>query len=113
MQINSYSFGKIVIEGQKYTNDIILYPDKIKDSWWRKEGHKLHLEDLEEVIYFSPDHLLIGTGNSGLMKVPKDIITHLNNKGIKVTVKKTDQIVKEYNQKNHLKNTVAALHLTC
>jgi len=41
--IEHYSFGRIVIDGKEYTKDLIIYPDKIRANWWRKEGHKLRL----------------------------------------------------------------------
>ena len=47
MLIESYSFGKISINGKIYHSDVIIFPDRVYDSWWRKEGHILHLEDLK------------------------------------------------------------------
>jgi hypothetical protein len=39
--IESYKFGEIIITGKKYDSDLIIYPDHIDSSWWRKEGHLL------------------------------------------------------------------------
>ena len=39
--IESYNFGKIKIKGKTYTYDLILYPDKVDDHWWRIAGHIL------------------------------------------------------------------------
>jgi len=33
--IESYSFGQMVIDGQEYTSDLIIFPDRINSSWWR------------------------------------------------------------------------------
>ena len=44
--MKSYSFGRMVIEGKTYTSDILLYPNKIDDSWWRKSSHLLLKGDL-------------------------------------------------------------------
>ena len=46
--IESYKFGAIVINGKKYTSDIIVFPEHVIDGWWRKEGHRLHVEDIED-----------------------------------------------------------------
>jgi len=54
MMIEHYSFGKITIDGQTYTSDLIIYPGKIDTSWWRKEGHNLQVEDLKDVLIDSP-----------------------------------------------------------
>lgn len=111
MKIYSYNFGKIVINGKEYTNDVIIFPDYVRSSWWRKEGHKLHLEDLKEVFEYNPDFLIIGTGNSGLMKVPQKLSSQIKNKGINLIIEKTPRAVKKFNKKQS--NTIAALHLTC
>ena len=36
--------------------------------WWRRRGHELVLEDLEEVLEELPEHLLVGTGAQGRMR---------------------------------------------
>jgi hypothetical protein len=46
MMITSYDFGHIIIDGKRYTSDLIVFPDRVKVGWWRKEGHRLQLEDL-------------------------------------------------------------------
>ena len=50
MIINSYDFGKIIMDGKHYTTDLLVFLDKIKADWWRKEGHRLQIADLKEVI---------------------------------------------------------------
>ncbi|MHA1839475.1 MAG: hypothetical protein ACTSYO_05915 [Candidatus Ranarchaeia archaeon] len=37
--IDKYEFGCIVIRGQEYTSDVIVFPDRVIDGWWRKERH--------------------------------------------------------------------------
>jgi len=53
--IESYSFGYIIINGNKYTSDVIVFPDKIKSNWWRKSGHLLLEEDISEILKFMPE----------------------------------------------------------
>ncbi len=112
--IDSYSFGSIVVEGKRYTHDIIVFPGKVKEEWWRKEGHSLSLEDLEEVIEFSPEILVVGTGYFGVMKVPEEVKEALERKGISVIVEKTKQAVETFNRLlKEGKKVVGAFHLTC
>lgn len=112
--IEKYSFGNIRINGNSYSNDVIIFPEEVLPSWWRKEGHNLHMEDLQEVIKRTPDYLIIGTGYNGLMKVPQNLIIQLEEMGIKTIVKKSGDAVKEYNKLAKEKKRVAAgLHLTC
>lgn len=113
MTIEHYSFGRIVVNGKTYTQDLIIFPDRINSSWWRKEGHLLQLEDLQEVIKEKPELLIIGTGYYGVMKVPEELLSILRAKGIEVIIKKTAEAVEVYNKNCLEKKTVACLHLTC
>ena len=111
--IDSYTFGEIVIDGQPYTNDVIIYPDHVDGSWWRKSGHNLVPDDIRDVLQDSPDTLIVGTGASGVMKVPEDTKGVVREKGIELIVERTHQAVEEYNRRKDQENAVAALHLTC
>jgi hypothetical protein len=114
MKIDKYAFGKIVIEGKTYTSDVIIYPEKVDPSWWRKEGHRLQLADLETVIREKPDILIIGTGNAGAMDVPRETLSFLRSQGIDVRVAPTEKAVEIFNSSHgENKKIVAALHLTC
>ncbi|MBI5043219.1 MAG: hypothetical protein HZC10_05190 [Nitrospirae bacterium] len=63
MQITHYSFGKIDIDGKTYTSDVIIYPDKVDASWWRKEGHYLQIEGMPDALKNEkPEIIIIGTG---------------------------------------------------
>jgi hypothetical protein len=111
--IDSYSFGKIVIDGKMFTSDVIIYPDKINDKWWRKSGHLLQKEDLTDIINFNPEVLIVGTGDDGLMKIPNDTKRFLESKGIELIFKETSKACDIYNKLNDKGRIVAALHLTC
>lgn len=62
--IDSYEFGRIAVDGKNYTSDVIIFPDKVLDGWWRKNGHSLHLQDLKKVLEAEPkpEVLVVGTG---------------------------------------------------
>jgi len=111
--IELYSFGRIVVDGKEYTSDVIIYPDHVDGNWWRKEGHRLQVADIEKVIEEKPEILIIGTGDSGLMAVPKEIENYITSRGIKLVVDTTKEACDAYNQLSQLGKTIAALHLTC
>jgi hypothetical protein len=111
--IDSYTFGEIVIDGQPYTNDVIIYPDHVDGSWWRKKGHNLVPDDIRDVLQYGPDTLIVGNGASGVMKVPEDTKDVIRNKGIELIVERTGRAVEEYNRRKDQQRVVAALHLTC
>ncbi|MHC4703718.1 MAG: MTH938/NDUFAF3 family protein, partial [Planctomycetota bacterium] len=71
MHIDSYQFGKIVIDGTPYDSDCFILGDSVHANWWRKQGHLLEVEDLQLVIAAKPSVLVVGCGASGMMKVPE------------------------------------------
>jgi len=113
MIIAHYSFGKIVIDGRTYTSDVIIYPGRVDDTWWRKEGHRLQAEDLTAVVEAGPEAVVIGTGNLGLMKVSAEAKAYLQSRGIEVHPARTGRAVDLFNTLQDRKRTVACLHLTC
>lgn len=114
MKISHYSFGKMVIDGVEYQADLIVFPNSIYKSWWRKEGHSLCLEDLTEVLKRDIEVLVVGTGAYGKMKVPESLISELRSRGIDVKVSETEKAVIQFNNLFEQNKKVAgAFHLTC
>lgn len=114
MRIDEYAFGKITVDGQTYTSDIIITPDTIIDSWWRKEGHRLDKQDLNDILNAKPDCVLVGTGYYGRMSVPPETIQYLQSKNIQIEYAPTGEALKQLNQlQRQCARVVTALHLTC
>jgi hypothetical protein len=111
--IDSYEFGRIVINGKRYDSDLIVFSDKVRSGWWRKEGHRLHVEDLKEVLEVKPEVLVVGTGYSGLMTVPPETRKYIESTGIELMVQKTTEACETFNRLVKSRKVVAALHLTC
>lgn len=112
MNIDSYDFGRMEINGKLYKKDLIILPDKIIDNWWREEGHLLQISDLFEVFEIKFDILIIGTGAYGFMKISEDLIEKLNDMKIEYYILETPKAVKKFNEiKNKIKS--GAFHLTC
>lgn len=113
-QIESYSFGRITVDGKTYTDDLIILPTGVRPGWWRKEGHNLHQDDLQEVVNAKASILVIGTGNLGRMQVPGDTLAYLQAHGISPIVERTAEACQRYNELAQQGRAVAAaLHLTC
>ncbi len=113
MNINSYHFGLIVIDGEGYTSDLIVFPDRVRDDWWRKTGHELSLEDIAEVMAENPEVLVVGTGDSGLMKVLPEVEQSLEAQGIRLVVQPTERACNTYNQLCCSQKVVGVFHITC
>ena len=113
--IDSYSFGCMVLDGKRYTKDLIILPDgAIVHPWWRKTGHALAISDVRDVIAASPEILVVGTGSPGLMQPEGDLCKELEAMGIETRVMPTNEAVEEYNTlRGQGKNVAACFHLTC
>lgn len=114
MHIDSYQFGKIVINGVSYSSDIIILGDSVQSNWWRKQGHSLSAEDIEPIITAKPSVLIVGCGASGLMDVPDQTRQVLQEHGIQLESLDTYKAVQRFNELSQSgENVAAALHLTC
>lgn len=112
-EIERYRFGRITVDGQDYTRDLIITPGGVTENWWRIKGHSLALEDLAGALEAKPEVLVIGQGSFGQMKVPAETLEHLEKAGIEVIVQPTGAACEAYNRTREYRRTVAALHLTC
>ncbi len=111
--IENYEFGKMVVDGQAYSADLVLLPGRINSAWWRQQGHTLSLADLQDVLAEEIEVLVIGTGFFGLMKVTSEVEQAAAAKGIQLLVQKTKAAVQKYNELAARKRTAGAFHLTC
>jgi len=114
MKIESYSFGLIKIEGQEFKSDLIIYPDRVDDKWWRKEGHLLQMEDLTDIFALKPEVLIVGQGLPGLMQVDQKVEEYCRDHNIELFSLPTTEAAEKYNELAKKKPlVVAAFHLTC
>lgn len=111
-RIDAYQFGRIVVDGQQETQDLIIVPDRVVRNWWRQDGHSLVLHDLQDVLEELPEQLLIGTGAHGRLRPDPAALDRLRARGIKVEVLLTAAAVRRYGELDPAR-TAAALHLTC
>ncbi len=111
--IDSYEFGEIIVDGKTYTSDVIIFPDKVQGEWWRKEGHRLSVEDVKDIVAAKPEVVIVGTGYSGFLEVLSKTRHFLENENIELFVYNTKKACRKYNELFKTKRVVAALHLTC
>jgi len=114
MHIDSYKFGKIIINGKEYSSDCIVFGNSVKSNWHRKKGHLLSDNDLQSVIKNKPTLLIVGSGKSGKMKIPNETRHYLLEEEIQLEIVDTSKAIKRFNElsKTGVK-IAAALHLTC
>jgi len=111
-RIDGYRFGRVVVDGKEQTRDVIVLPERVVSDWWRADGHRLVLADLEEVIDELPERLLVGTGAYGQMHPDPEALEQLRQRGVEVEALPTEEAVRRYGELDP-RLTAAALHLTC
>jgi hypothetical protein len=105
--IESYSFGRMVIDGIRYTKDVIIFPDsRIVSPWWRNQGHVLTADDLRELI-------VCGTGAMGVMRPTPELQENLAARNIEFIAQKSARAVETYNNLSGNKRVGGCFHLTC
>lgn len=114
VHIDDYEYGKITIDGEEYTDDVIIYSDHVEGEWWRDEGHAVHKKDVEKIIEEPPEVFIIGKGSQGRLHLLPETRRALENQGVEVIKKKTDRAFRIFNKMvEEDKDVVAVLHLTC
>jgi hypothetical protein len=112
-RIESYRFGRIVIDGHPYSKDLLILPTGVIPNWRRTHGHEVNPLDLKLVLDAAPELLVIGSGAHGRMQVQTATFEILKKSGIDVRVQKTPQACELFNAERLGTRTAAALHLTC
>lgn len=112
--IDAFRFGRIVVDGRSYGSDIKIVGGRVVSHWWRRSGHRVERADLEDILAVSPEVLVIGKGQPGLMKVSPDLRRHLAAQGIEVIEERTPRAVETFNRLYAAGRRVAAgFHVGC
>lgn len=112
--IESYSPGRIVIDGRAYRRDVVIYPHRVDAIWWRAKGHELAVEDLTDVMADPPQVLVVGTGQYGRLVVLPETEQALTAKNVRLVAQPTEAACRTFNDLlSKGQRAVAALHLAC
>jgi len=112
--IESFSFGRMVVDGKMYSNDLIIYPDgRVEDSWWRQSGHRMTVADISGLIAAMPDVIVTGTGVYGYMKPDGAVSEALKEKEIGFVPEPTGQAWQTYNKLAGESRVGACFHVGC
>jgi hypothetical protein len=111
-RIAGYRFGHLIVDGEEQTRDVVILPDRVLTNWWRADGHRLVLKDLDDVLEELPERLVVGTGAYGQMRPDPDALEQLRRRGVEVEALPTAEAVRRYGELDP-RRTAAALHLTC
>jgi hypothetical protein len=113
LHIDEYGFWKIVIDGKKYDEDVMITPKGEVKEWRRVKVHEVCVKDLEPIEGEEFDVLIIGTGYFGVVKVLSEVEEWAKKKGVELVAVPTKEACRVYNEVSGKRRAVAALHLTC
>jgi hypothetical protein len=112
--ITEFSFGRIVVDGKICNNDIKIIQGKLVPDWWRKSGHTVDVEDVQDALEAEPEILIIGKGKPGYMKLTDALRRYLKDHHIQLIDEPTADAVKMYNQLvNKGKRVSGGFHVGC
>ena len=112
--ITEFSFGKIVVNGKIYKNDIKIVDGRVISDWWRKSGHRVEVEDITDILEAEPEVVVIGKGSPGLLKSTASLRDYLTANHIELIEKKTSEAINVFNGLHQQGRKVAAgFHISC
>jgi hypothetical protein len=105
----------VVVDGVELNRDVIVLPNRVLRNWWRRDGHSLVIEDLEDVLEELPERLIVGCGHSSRLEPDPTVIDALGRRGVKVEALSTGEAVARFEEleARNPAAVAAALHLTC
>ena len=109
-----FSFGRIVVDGQTCNNDIKIVSGRLVSNWWRKSGHTVEIEDVQDVIDSDSTILVIGKGQPGYMRVTESLQEHLEKNDIELIVEQTSDAIQTFSRLMQAgKQVSAGFHVGC
>jgi len=117
--IDSTKFGEVVIDDKKYgqvliIGDAIFERDEEKLRKLFDTTHRIGDWEIDQLLKAKPEAVIIGTGQSGVLKVEKEFLERMEKAGIEVITAITPKAIKIYNEMAERGRRVNALiHTTC
>jgi hypothetical protein len=118
MRVEFPEFGRIVVDGEVYDHDIVIYPSgKIgeRKKWLSKKkhgtSHKLDPDELGEYLTEDFDVLLVGTGAWGRLSLLPESRMLVKDKEIKELP--TGKAAVLFNELTEKRRVLAIFHVTC
>lgn len=112
-------FGSVTVDGQKYS-DVLVVSGKIESREREKleeifgTSHMVAPAEISKLTSGKPDIVLIGSGQSGVLKVSDIVKNQIEKAGSKLLVLETPEAIYKYNELvKEGKKVNALIHVTC
>ena len=96
--ITDFSFGRIVANGQTCNNDIKIVQGTLVVDWWRKSGHTVEIDDVQDALDTDLEILVIGKGQPGYMQAADSLRKHLAEKNVTLIEEPTVKAIQTFNR---------------
>ncbi len=111
--IDRFEFGTIVVDGQSYESDVVIFPDGAVEQWQHKDEHVLRPRDVDKIISAEPEVVIIGLGTVGNLRVRPKVEKRLQEAGIEVMAYRTNKACEPYRELRNQQKVAAILHIIC
>ena len=116
--IDDTIFGSIIIAGEKYEHDVIIRMNGTVKKRKKKlskqifgTSHVISLPEAEHVYEEGAARIIIGTGQSGMVKLSEEAITFFQLKKCAVEMLPTPEAIRRWNKAES--HTIGLFHVTC
>ncbi|MCX7944828.1 MAG: MTH938/NDUFAF3 family protein [Deltaproteobacteria bacterium] len=114
MQIDQYRFGNITINGDEYTDDLIIIDgEKIIVPWIREKGHLCQKKDIDNYLNESTKKVVFARGYFWIMKIDDELKKYLSENNIEFVELNSKRAVDLFNSIEDKKGLLFCIHLTC
>ena len=117
-RIYKTKFGSITVAGDKYTHDIIIRLNGIIENRKKKlskevygTSHIISLAEAEYLYEEGANYIIIGTGQSGMVKLSDEAIEFFTLKECHPILYPTSEAILMWNKANN--STIGLFHITC
>ncbi|NJD60533.1 MAG: hypothetical protein C3F13_00045 [Anaerolineales bacterium] len=117
-KINKTSFGSITVNGEKLENDILIRLDGSVVKRRKKlskevfgTSHTLSLAEAEFIYEKGAEKIVIGSGQSGMLKLSEEAEDYFSKRKCKVKLIPTPEAITSWNKAKG--KTIGLFHVTC
>lgn len=117
-RIDSTSFGSITIDGKTHQNDVVIRLDgEIKKRKKKLSkavfgtSHRISLDEAKEIFEPGAERLIIGTGQSGMVRLSDQAADYFKKKKCQVQLYPTPEAIRIWNGTGE--KTIGLFHITC
>jgi hypothetical protein len=117
-KINKTDFGSITIDGVKIDHDVIIRLDGQVKKRKKKlskavygTSHKISLDEAKYVYEKGVNKIIIGSGQTGMVKLSEEAAQYFDKKNCKVKILPTPDAIQLWNDAK--KGTIGLFHITC